>query len=819
MNPLLAAAIRERQRQSSGVNRLVLVVLGASLGLIFISSVAFAWYIGIGSFGDVLSFATRDLPSVDEVFSKGVAQSAFIYDRKGRLLYELYDPQGGRRTLVHLKDIPPVLIAATLSTEDVNFYSNPGIDPTSIVRAIGQDILHHQLESGASTITQQLVRNVLMTPEERQSRSLTRKIEEAILAFRVDERYSKDEILERYLNEISYGNLANGVEAASETYFNKPVQQLTLAEAALLAGLPAAPSAYDPYQNPDAAKARQRDVLDLLVKHGYITQEQADSAYNEPLHYHRAPEQLQAPHFVMYVRTLLEQQFSQQQLYQSGLRVYTTLDLDAQRQAEEIAKDRLGSLKQYNANNAAIVAIDPKTGEILAMVGSADFWDDSIQGQINMATAERQPGSTLKPFNYLYAFQQRLATPTTILQDSPITYSMGAGQPPYQPHDADFKFRGPVTVRRALATSLNVPAVQMLSKIGVGALLGTLHQFGITSLRQLPTYYGLGLTLGDGPVKLVDLTYAYATLANGGVQVGQPVSNPQPGMSAFAPVAILKVTDSQGKVLTNYQPPSGAPLASPPATWLITDILADDAARAEAFGAHSYLELDRPAAAKTGTTEQFQDSWTVGYTPQLVVGVWVGNASDKPMDSVFGARGAGLIWHDLMTAMLKSQSVVPFQRPAGLVQITVDKATGGKPASGRPTITDWFIDGTQPTSAAPAASGSSPVPVTATLVPTATTLPATSTPAPTPTTKPPTATPNPNLVAVPNLVGMPEAAAQQLITQSGLMTTYVNYQTANEVPDRSYFLSIPPGSVLSQLPQPGTQVPKGTKVFIAVRKS
>ncbi|HLG50810.1 MAG TPA: penicillin-binding protein 1C [Chloroflexota bacterium] len=812
----LVRSSRPRRRTTGSGSWLAIGVLGLMLSVTFAVSVILVALIGFGLVGDIASYLTRDLPPIDQVFSKSVFQSAMIYDRKGRLLYEMFDPQGGRRTLVHLKDIPPVLIDATLSTEDVNFYTNPGVDPLSILRALVQDILHRQVVSGASTITQQLVRDVLMTPEERQSHSIKRKIEEVILAYRISQRYSKDEILERYLNEIYYGNLAYGVEAAAETYFDKPVSQLDLAQAALIAGLPQSPALYDPYQHPDAAKQRQREVLDLMVRHGFITREQADAAAAEPLHYHSSPSVFEAPHFVMYVRSLLEQQYSREQLYTGGLRVYTSIDLDLQHQAEAIIASRLATLKDDNANNAALVAIDPRTGEILAMVGSADFWDDAIQGQINMALSPRQPGSTLKPFTYLYAFEHHLATPATILMDAPVRYSMGPGKPPYEPHDADFKFRGPVTVRRALANSLNIPAVEMLNTIGVPALLSTLRQFGLTTLDKPPDYYGLSLTLGGGPVRLLDLTFAYATLANQGMQIGQPVRDPEPGQATVAPVAILKVTDASGKVLQEYRPGSGVRLVSAPAAWLITDILSDDAARAETFGAHSYLEIDRPAAVKTGTTEQFQDSWTVGYTPQIAVGVWVGNANDQPMKNVFGARGAGLIWHEFMITALKGQPALAFARPPGLVRAVVDAQTGLRPVPGRSTITDWFIEGTLPTRSAP-------LPTPTPLPPTPTPVPPTATPTPTAVVVPAHATPiavpnNPNEVIVPSLIGLPEADAQRIITESGLMTTYVNYQTINEVPDRSYFLSIPPGAVLSQLPQPGTRVPRGTRVYIAVRK-
>ncbi len=684
--PLRRPSVRSIRRPSPLTMALIALALAVVAGALAVAA--------------VYSYVTRDLPPADQVFTTGMFQTAMIYDRKGRLLYEMMDPNGGRRNVVPLKDIPKDLIDATVMTEDANFYTNPGVDVVSILRAILQDIKHRQIMSGASTITQQLVRNVVMTPQERQAQTLSRKIGEAILAYRVSQRYSKDEILERYLNEIYYGNLAYGVEAASETYFDKPVQQLTLAQAALIAGLPQAPALYDPYQHPEAAKARQLEVLSLMVRHGAITPEQADAAAKEPLNYHSLPTGLQAPHFVMYVRDLLEDRYSREQIYQGGLHVYTSIDLDLQRQIEAIVRDQMPALAANGASNAAVVAIDPKTGEILAMVGSASFWDETIPGQINMATAERAPGSTIKTFTYLVAIDRGLTMPATLLADAPVQYPMGVGQPPYAPQDADGKFRGTVTLRRALANSLNVPAIGLLDRLGVAELLTMLRRFGITSLQQPPGYYGLSLTLGAAPVQLLDITYGYAAIAHGGVQVGDPVPDAAPDQRAFAPVAILKVTDSQGKVLDDYKPSAGIRLVSPQAAWLTTDILADDAARAETVGAHSPLELpDRPAAAKIGTSENLQDAWTIGYTPSLVVGVWVGNTDGRPMRATFGAQGPAVIWHEVMETALGGQPVEPFAQPPGLVRVAVDAATGLLPAPGRPTITDWFVQGTVPTRA------------------------------------------------------------------------------------------------------------------------
>ncbi len=657
------------------------------------------WLVAIAALIAALAVVFEGLPPVDDVFATGMFQTAMIYDRNGQLLYELVDPNGGRRSVVSLPQIPRYLIEATVATEDANFYTNPGIDPASILRAVIQDVRNRQIESGASTITEQLVRNVVMSPRERQSQSLRRKLWEAILAYRVSQRYSKDQILERYLNEIYYGNLAYGVEAASETYFDKPVEQLTLGQATLLAGLPQAPTLYDPYQHPDAAKRRQREVIGLMLKRGVITPAQAETALQEPLIYRHPSVGLRAPHFVMYVRNLLEQRYSREQIYGSGLRIYTSLDLNLQGQVEAMVQNRLPLLQENNATNAAVIVIDPKTGEILTMVGSANFWDDSIHGQINMTTTARPPGSTIKTFTFLNAFDRHLAMPGTVVEDVPTPYSMGEGQPSYVPQNADGQFRGPVTVRRALANSLNVPAIKMLDRVGVDHLLTTLHRFGITSLGQPAAYYGLALTLGNEPVELLDLSYAYSALANSGVQVGEPVANADAGHRQYAPVAILKVTDAKGKVLDAYQPTPGIRLVSPEAAWLTTDILADDAARAETLGAHSALELpDRPgaAAAKVGTSESLEDAWAVGYTPQIVVGVWAGNADNRPMMTPFGARGPALVWHDVVTAVLKGHPVQEFTRPAGLVQGSADESTGLLEDWGRPPVPDWFAEGTVP---------------------------------------------------------------------------------------------------------------------------
>lgn len=600
-------------------------------------------------------------------------QTVMIYDRKGHLLGEMVDPDGGKRSVVPLDQVPPILIRATISTEDPTFYQNPGIDLRAIVRSFVDDVTHGEVESGASTITQQLVRNVVMTPTERRSRSLARKLGEAILAIRVSGRYRKDEILQRYLNEIYYGNLAYGVEAASEVYFDKPVGQLDLAEAALIAGLPQAPSADDPYQNPEAAKARQRVVLDLMVKHGAITREQADQAAAEPLRFRSAPRPNEAPHFVNDIRGLLVDRFSRAQLYDQGLRVYTALDLDLEHRVEGIARDHLAVLQANGASDLAVVVLDPRSGAILAYVGSANYDDNAIHGQVDLARAPREAGAVLEPFLYLQAFDRRLISPASLLADAPVQYPLGIGQGGWSPRDDDGTFRGKVTARRALATSLAIPAVGLLDRIGVNPYLAWLHRFGLTTLDRPADYYGLSLALGNGSVRLLDLTSAYAALANGGTRPA--VQSP----------AILRITDAAGRVVESADPAPPDRIASAPAVWLVTNILADDASRAARFGPGSSFQLpNRPAAVKGDTTPSLRDSWAIGYTPTLVVGVWVGNANGQPMQRAFGLKGAVGIWHDVMEAALAGQPAAPFPRPPGLVEV---RANG---------VTDWAIQGTAP---------------------------------------------------------------------------------------------------------------------------
>ena len=770
--------------------------------------------VGFGSLAAGGAFASMigDLPDVEAAVDQPAFKTASIYDREGQLLHEIIDPHGGRRTIVKLDEMPQHLIDAVTATEDPRYFTNPGFDLRSIVRAFAQNLQGREIVSGASTITQQFVRATLLPPGERYEQSYRRKLREAVLAYRLSQTFSKEEILERYLNEIYFGNLAYGVEAASRTYFNKPASELNLSESALLAGLIQSPVSYNPFTNPKEAKARQFQVLNLMVRHGFLDLEAALKAQQDPIRLESPVQEMKSPHFVVYIRDLIEREYGTDLLYYGGIEIHTTIDLDMLEVAQRMAREHLSTLREFDANNAALVAIDPKTAEVLVMMGSLNYWDPEIDGQVNMALAERQPGSTLKPFTYLTAFEKRIASPATIIEDEETEFDGGAGRPPYVPQNHDKEFQGPVPIRKALGNSRNVPAVKMLDDIGISALLDTVHRFGITSLTE-PGRYGLSLTLGGGEVRLLDLVYAYSVLANGGEQVGAPVREADllPGHRILEPIVITKIVDSNGQVIYEQGPTRRERLASEQATWLITDILSDDEARQDTYGPNSFLKLSRPAASKTGTTEHYEDSWTIGYTPNLVVGVWVGNADYTPMDRIFGSRGAGGIWHNFMEEILADLPQDWYERPDGIVRASVDAETGLRPAPDKPVIEDWFIEGTLPRRwAAPAAT-------------------------PTPLVQPQPfaistieATPNAirdtdvrnasHAIVVPNLVGLEEEEARRIITETGLNNTYSNYQTESDVADKAFFDSISPGHVLSQRPAPGTELGPGSTVWLAIRK-
>lgn len=659
-------------------------------------------FIALAAFGLGLlligyAFIARDLPLPTELESRATSfQSVRIYDRDGELLNETLgaDEEGnqGRRTYVPLDRIPLAMQQATIATEDANFYDHRGVDPVALARALYYAVLERSIVSGASTIPQQLVKMVFLTPE----RSLRRKVREAILASEISRRYDKEEILEIYLNELYYGNLAYGVEAAASTYFDKDVAELTLAESALLAGLPQLPAVYDPYTAPEeTVKKRQGVVLGLMVEQGYITPEEATEAYLEPLRYAPLEFDLESPHFTLYVRqqletllpTLLDE--SPSTISQMGFDVMTTLDPAMQAEAENAVRDHVSTLAQNNASNGALVAIDPATGEILAMVGSADFDNVEIDGQVNMALAPRQPGSSIKPLVYLSTFEQpdvpvaERWTPGTLVADIEEDFPDGAN-PPYRPTNYDLQEHGLVTVREALASSFNIPAVRALEQTGIPNFLNLAERLGITTLTR--DDYGLSLSLGAGEIPLLEMTAAYATIANGGRY--QP------------PIAIRQIRPSNGGdpicgigadiPCGPNVPEGGVQVVDPVDAYLITHILSDNEARSQVFGPNSALRLlapdgqERPAAAKTGTTNDVRDVLTMGFTPQLVTGVWVGNADRTEMQNLSGLRGAAPIWNRFMTAALADQPPVAFTPPPGVSEFDVCADTGTQPSEACP---------------------------------------------------------------------------------------------------------------------------------------
>lgn len=642
----------------------------------------------------VLASLLVGLPSTGDLAGHSSASSSKIYDRNGRLLYEMPPPDTGRHSPVPLEEVPLAVRQAVIATEDAGFYDNPGVEPWAIVRALWINLRGGEVLSGGSTITQQLARGLLMSAEERAERTLTRKLRESILAWRLARRYSKDEILELYLNETYFGNMAYGVEAAAQAYFDKHVADLDLAESAMLAGLPQAPALYNPLEHLEAAQRRQSVVLDLMVKSGAITAGQAQQARQEKLYYASAAFPIRAPHFVMYVRAQLEQELGLERLEQGGLRVYTTLDLDLNETARDIVRYRLERLAECNgradcppggnnARNAALVALDPATGEILAMLGSPDYFSARIDGAVNGATALRQPGSSIKPVTYAAAFETGRLTAATMMLDLRTSFVTREGDS-YVPLNYDLLFRGPVRLREALASSYNLLAVKVLDTIGVETMTDLAGRLGITTLRD-SSRFGLAVTLGGGEVSLLELASAYAALDNQG--------------RVHEPVAVLRVEDDEGEVLLSaLRRGEGTQALDPRVAYLITDILSDNAARTPTFGEESVLKLSRPAAVKTGTTTDFRDNWTVGYTPDLAVGVWVGNADNEPMHETSGVSGAAPIWRDFTEAALKGRPERLFERPAGLVEAEVCSLSGMLAGPDCPhRVAELFLEGTKPT--------------------------------------------------------------------------------------------------------------------------
>ena len=597
------------------------------------------------AFGCIIVLTTP-IPNANDFDAREIVESTKIYDPTPKiLLYELYNEE--KRTIVSFEEIPRNVKNATIAIEDSHFYNHPGVSILSIARAFITDIIRGQiLVQGGSTITQQLIKNTLLSSE----KTLTRKVKEAVLALKIEQRYSKDEILNMYLNEIPYGSNAYGIEAAAQTFFGIHARDLTLAEAAYLAALPKAPSFYSPYgNNKDQLIIRKNIVLKRMEELGFISQEEASAASKEEVVFLSPSAQgIRAPHFVMHVVDTLSQQFGDEFLQKNGLSVLTTLDMRIQTNAEEVITSYADKIKKdFNAGNAGLVALDPKTGEILAMVGSKDYFNREEEGNFNITLAQRQPGSAFKPLVYAAAFEKGY-TPETVLFDVPTEFAV-SGAESYQPQNYDNIFRGPITLRDALAQSINVPAVKVLYLTGLQEALDMARRVGITTLKG-PNQYGLTLVLGGGEVRLLELTSAYGVFANDGVRQN--------------PVAILRVEKNDGeRVWQHKQNPTK--VIEPLIARMISDILSDNTARTPAFGSASALYFpDRPVAAKTGTTNDYRDAWILGYTPNLVAGVWAGNNNNTPMEKRVAGFIVAPIWHDFMTRSLETIPIEPFQPPA-----------------------------------------------------------------------------------------------------------------------------------------------------------
>ena len=696
--------VRRRQHRSSrGKGNVLLRIAGAILAA-GLSVVAMTLALGLAVGAGVYYYYARDLPPAEEIGLRTAEafETTRVYDRTGEhVLYEILDPEGGFRTMIPLQQIPEDLRNATIAMEDKTFYENPaGINIEGMLRAFVNNLRGLPVQGGSS-ITQQLIRNVVMTPEERFALSYARKIKEVILAYELTRQYpgleGKDQILEWYLNTVHYGRLAYGVQAAAETYFGKDVQDLSLAESAMLAPIPQY-SLLNPLDDFEAAKRRQELYLDQLYLQGYISADEAQAAKSEEIKIVPQRFDIDAPHFVMFVRQQLVEKYGSDRVYGGGLQVRTTLDLDIQQEAEQIARDHIEEIGEEHAvTNAAAVVTRPSSGEILAMVGSLDYFDSSIDGQVNVAISERQPGSSFKPFTYATALEQGY-TPATMIMDVRTSFP-DVGGVPYVPENYTRKFYGPVRLRRALAWSLNVPAVALIHQLGLSEVLNTAHRLGIETLTS--GEYGLSLTLGGGEVTLLDMTYAFGVFANGGVMAGNPVppERLRPGFRELDPVAVLEVTDSRGNVLEQFDGPRTREVLRSQVAFLMNDLLSDNDARARMFGIDSPLHLDRPVAAKTGTTTNYRDSWTIGYTPQVAVGVWVGNSDNTQMKSLPGVRGAGPIWHDVMEYVVAPLPVEEFPEPSGMTRMEVDATSGLLPTEYSPSrVTEIFIRGTEPTS-------------------------------------------------------------------------------------------------------------------------
>jgi len=674
---ILALRLRLKTIRLPSVTRLkvskvkIALIIAGFVIIVFSSSSFFFWkYVLVG------------LPKPEDLLTRKQNVSTKIYDRHGVILYNIYQDQN--RTPVPLDRIPAQVRLATIAIEDADFYNHPGISYRGIARAAVKIIKGGEL-TGGSTITQQLIKNALLTPE----KTLERKLREIVLAIQVERTFSKDEILEMYLNEVSYGGTAYGIQEAAQVYFDKDVDRLTLAESALLAGLPKSPTAFSPFgHNPEAAFGRQKEVLNLMRVNGFITEEQRSSAENEEVAFAASQVDIKAPHFVMYVRQLLAEKYGEELVAKGGLTIITTLDVNIQKMAEEIVKDEVENLSKLGVGNGSALVIDTKTGEILAMVGSKNYFDLEKDGNVNLTLSERQPGSSIKIVNYAYALSHG-NTPATLLEDSAVTFYVD-GLPPYTPKNYDGQFRGKITLRNALAESRNIPAVKVLESYGVANMIEQGKKMGITTWSD-PSYYGLSLTLGGGEVKLIELSQAYATIANYGRR---------PDIQAIG-----KVTTYEGKVLEENACKSESlcpkeQVLDPRVSFMLIDILKDNSARSPSFGTNSLLVIPGhpEVAVKTGTSNDLRDNLTIGFNQKYLVAVWVGNNDNTPMKRVAsGITGATPIWNKIISALIANNKAEVWQIPSGLISLPICTQTSSLACEGCLTRMEWFLEENKPT--------------------------------------------------------------------------------------------------------------------------
>lgn len=687
-----------RRRSRSRQKKLRVFAFLSTLTLI---GVVLSIILMVGTF----AYFAKDLPNPDQLIDRESEElSTKIYDRNGELLFDVFSNQN--RTLVTIDQIPNDLKNATIAIEDKDFYKHKGFDTLTIIR-IPYRLLFKRQVVGGSTMTQQLVKKTLLTSE----RTITRKAKEFFLAIQVENKFEKDKILQMYLNEVPYGGTALGVEAAAQQYFGKHAKDLNLAESAILAGLPQRPTYYSPLGNyPDAYKGRAQDVLRRMREDGYIDKEKEKQTMEQiqsgQIKFVPTDITIKAPHFVMKVKQELEEEYGEKLVQEGGLRVTTTLDYKMYQIAQTAVKEEIAKLKNFKVGNGAAVIMDPKTGDVLAMVGGKDYFGKSepegcaegdscvFEPNVNASLSDRQPGSATKPIAYAAAFRKGYS-PASIVMDVPTVFPGGEGLPDYKPDNYDLKFHGPTLIRFALGNSYNIPAVKMLGLVGISEVMKQAYEMGITNWEPTSDAVknvGLSLVLGGRELSLIDLVTAYSVFANNGVK--------------HDPTYILKVTDAKGeKTYFEEKHKSSKTVLPGEVAFLISHILADNEARTAAFGANSGLKIaNRTVAVKTGTTDKKKDNWTVGYTPSYTVGVWVGNNNGAVMDPKIasGVTGATPIWNRIMREILKDKPAEDFSKvPDKVVALRVDSLTGGLPKEGEPERSEYFIKGTEPKSVSP----------------------------------------------------------------------------------------------------------------------